>query len=80
MERGGRLILRTQARWAAQRRRVYERDGARCQGCGLTVGDAFHVDHIRGRGMGGGFRDDGMENLRLLCVGCHMARHGQRLG
>lgn len=65
---------------------VWRRDGKRCQfermtspgvfeicGALLPVRSMAEIHHKRGRGMGGGFRDDAMENLATGCKACHRA-------
>ena len=60
----------THSDWQA----VMERDGYRCTSCGRANYEvALEVDHIAPRAAGGSNR---LENLRLLCVDCHRARHG----
>lgn len=69
--------------WQARRMEVFRRDGGICQICLKEIKDygidtePFDIDHIRGRGLGGGKRDDRMENLQLLCQKCHrLVKHG----
>lgn len=88
----GREIL-SPADWDRRRVQVWERDGKVCQGekmtapgrferCGKALPDIrfAEIDHIRARGLGGGWRDDRMENLRLLCRPCNQAKGGKRKG
>jgi hypothetical protein len=59
-----------QARWDALRRRVYERDGYKCQNC--SAGGEVHAHHIvplRANGT------NSMTNLITLCRACHMRLH-----
>jgi 5-methylcytosine-specific restriction endonuclease McrA len=68
----GREIL-SPADWSKRRKQVWERAWYYCEGgCGritdLADGEAHHK--IK-RGMGGGFRDDRLENLEWLCRECH---------
>lgn len=68
--------LANQAQWQQTRRKVLLRDGYRCVACGRPVTAASaEVDHIARRGLGGGKRDDSLENLRTMCRPCHHARH-----
>jgi 5-methylcytosine-specific restriction endonuclease McrA len=69
------LTLHGQA-YLAQRKLAWERDGKKCVWCGktLTIYEA-EMDHIKLRKMGGGERDDSLENLRTLCNRCHHKRH-----
>ena len=91
--RDGREVCQTDAAWQARRREAWERDGGRCverrcrkrvplhdlrDDCGDVIVVACHIDHISGRKMGGGFRDDRLENLRTLCAMCHSDRHVPR--
>ena len=69
--------------WVETRRRVWERDGRRCQSPlqpPLCQGKPFialedcHIDHIQsGRRAG-----NEMENLRVLCPVCHALRADAR--
>ncbi|MBI4393348.1 MAG: HNH endonuclease [Euryarchaeota archaeon] len=41
----------------------------------------MHADHIQTRGMGGGKRDDRIDNLRTMHRHCHLfERHANRPG
>jgi len=53
------------------RKRVLERDGWRCQGCGSM--ENLHVHHKKRRSQLGG---DVMHNLITLCADCHGKCHG----
>lgn len=56
-------------KWMSARRRIAERDGFRCRGCGrLWNARIDDVDH-RVPLEAGGSNDDA--NLQLLCVDCH---------
>jgi hypothetical protein len=52
------------------KRRVYARDGRRCQYCGDTRGP-FEVDHIYPRHHGG---EDRLDNLIVSCLACNRAK------
>jgi 5-methylcytosine-specific restriction endonuclease McrA len=53
-------------------KRVLERDGWRCQNCGLL--ENLQVHHkIRRSQLG----NDSLDNLVTLCAHCHMHEHGQ---
>ena len=55
--------------WRKVRMAVYERDGGRCQDCGVSVPvDGFECHHVVERKLGG---SDEPENLRTLCADCH---------
>ena len=54
--------------------KILERDGWRCQYCGLPAN--LQVHHITSRGQEG---DDREENLVTLCVNCHQDLHLRRL-
>ncbi len=69
--------------WAAMKKYIKERDGHKCQRCGTTDPpppkkvrgwqqrlDPWDVDHILPVADGG---TDDPENLRLLCIPCHVA-------
>lgn len=45
------------------------------QGCRMRVG--LDVHHVKGRGLGGGFRKDTPENLIVLCREHHQYAHTQ---
>lgn len=56
--------------WRLIRQQVLVRDGYRCQACGrLVVGREAHVDHRDGDAST--HESNRMENLRVLCIGCH---------
>jgi 5-methylcytosine-specific restriction endonuclease McrA len=59
--------------YAIVRKRVFERDGWRCQECGSMKN--LQVHHMKRRSQLGG---DVMPNLITLCVSCHEERHGLR--
>jgi 5-methylcytosine-specific restriction protein A len=52
------------------RMNVLERDGWRCQSCGIS--ESLQVHHIRSRSALG---DDTAENLITLCADCHDRLH-----
>ena len=59
--------------WQALRRRVFERDGYRCQQCGKAGRlEAHHVVELAAGGV------DSMENVLTLCRGCHIAHHNPK--
>lgn len=53
---------------AGTRRRIYKRDGGKCQYCAKRLATRFHVDHKVPRASGG-TDDDG--NLQLVCIACN---------
>ena len=71
--------------WQKRREEVWERDGRRCVDCRVEVPlhnetqhgiqrlvrRAAEVHHLNKRGMGGGKRNDCMDNLVTLCWRCH---------
>jgi 5-methylcytosine-specific restriction endonuclease McrA len=59
--------------YAIVRKRVFERDGWRCQECGSMKN--LQVHHMKRRSQLGG---DVMPNLITLCVSCHEKRHRLR--
>lgn len=65
--------------WQATRRRIWERDGGRCQGPYCTgvaplALEACHIDHLRSGKLAG--NEDC--NLRVLCRRCHVLRADKR--
>lgn len=62
----------------AIRRIVFERDNYRCCECEARViwesgyWESGHLAHIKSRGAGGKWI---LDNLRTLCMRCHMAEH-----
>ena len=62
--------------WQKLRKLVRERAENRCQECGAFT-PFGEVHHQRLRGMGGGFRDDKLENLIYNCAVCHRSHHNQ---
>jgi 5-methylcytosine-specific restriction endonuclease McrA len=52
------------------RQRVLERDGWRCQNCGLSKD--LQVHHVTKRSKLG---DDALDNLITLCATCHQLLH-----
>jgi len=63
------------AAWAIRRVERFHLDGGRCVDCDKKLKlDAFDCDHKRKRSLG---RDDRIENLKTLCLGCHrIVKHG----
>ncbi|MEY9756218.1 HNH endonuclease [Bradyrhizobium yuanmingense] len=59
--------------WDERQRLVYARDHHSCSACG--VGGLLHLHHVRALSEGGTHK---LENLSLLCEGCHSAEHGGR--
>ena len=58
-------------RWTRTRRRVFERDGWRCQNCGKAGRlEAHHVQRLED---GGDPWDP--DNILTYCRGCHIAEH-----
>lgn len=74
----GRVICRTYNAWDIRRRLVWVRAGKRCERCGRGLADLHdvRVHHLVPRRMGGGFRDDKLDNLQCLCWQCHLGAHG----
>ena len=58
------------ARWRLLRRRIFDRDGWRCQTCGKA--GRLECDHIIPLHQGGEFWEP--SNLQALCRGCHFAK------
>ena len=57
-------------RWTAVRRRVFARDGWRCQSCGRA--GRLEADHVTPLRKGGDPNDS--DNLQTLCRACHIAK------
>ena len=65
-----------------QKEHVWKRDKGICAACGCDAND-WHMDHIIPVAKGGGVSpgmtiEEGMANLRTLCVPCHKARHAAK--
>ena len=65
-----------------QRRKILERDGYKCQQCGLkgTLGKkpgTLQVHHVIYQESGG---DNSPKNLTTLCYDCHRDQHGKKGG
>lgn len=89
IKRGEREICRTEYQWQKRRQEVFERGKGKCQKChrfaplhevlnpetGEVRQHAGHAMHIKARKMGGGFRDDRLENLEWGCYRCHIDEH-----
>ena len=58
------------ARWRLLRRRIFDRDGWRCQSCGKA--GRLECDHILPVHKGGEFWEP--SNLQALCRPCHFAK------
>lgn len=58
-------------RWSIRRLAVGADARWLCERCGRSTGDEGECHHKIKRGMGGGFRDDRLENLEWLCRECH---------
>ena len=63
-----RVVLENEA-YRALCRRVFARQQGKCGHC--SKARQLQLHHRRGRGMGGGFRDDTEENTIGLCWECH---------
>lgn len=83
IKKDGRTILSGKD-YTSLRNRVYLRDRGRCQVCGIRTcieqtgrDDDMHLAHLIPRRMGGGSRDDTMENTVTKCAACHRKEHNQ---
>lgn len=75
----GRTVLKGKA-YSELLAYVYERDNRICHLCGEYVRpNDKSLDHLRTRGMGGGWRDDTPENTKLAHVICNGKRGSRRL-
>lgn len=78
-------IVRTGADYTQFRRDLYVSQHGKCSECGrntsLTVpidfDCSFHVDHLKGRGMGGSRRNDIPSEVTGRCASCHRHKHNQ---
>jgi 5-methylcytosine-specific restriction endonuclease McrA len=52
------------------RKRIFERDGWKCQSCGSSIN--LQVHHVVHRSQLG---PDALDNLISLCAGCHRLQH-----
>jgi hypothetical protein len=68
----GREIL-SPADWSKRSAQAWLKAGACCERCRKYTGFDGDPHHKIKRGMGGGFRDDRLENLEWLCRECHRA-------
>jgi len=59
--------------WRIARRTALERDHYRCTECGRA--ERLQVHHLRDKSATGGNWDNSIENLRTVCVGCHLRTH-----
>lgn len=71
----------------ALRLTVYRRSGGRCEAkrhvrdCPRVVSwHSAEMDHIKSKGLGGGWRNDTPENTRILSQPCHQKRTGNLQG
>jgi 5-methylcytosine-specific restriction endonuclease McrA len=66
-------VLNTKPIGVAQRKRILERDGFRCQMCTRSSPDLkfMHIDHKLPRSKGGTNDDD---NLQVLCRTCNLKK------
>lgn len=59
--------------WKALRKEARERSGNRCEFCGGSPDNVHHVQYPKG-----GYQNDTLENLIVVCESCHMKSHGIR--
>ena len=84
----GRVVCLTEAEREANRTAVFEAAQGLCKGCGVwaplkgfrafagaRLTPAGHAHHRKRRGLGGGTRDDRVENQDWLCAECHKREH-----
>ena len=70
--RGSRHHARlNRGRWRVVRKRVFDRDGWRCQGCGKP--GRLEAHHVTPLDQGGAPFD--LANLETLCRDCHIRHH-----
>jgi len=62
--------------WDKIRKRVYRRDGFKCQRCGASDTE-LHAHHIKPKSKGG---SHSTSNLKTLCKSCHESVHGHSVG
>jgi 5-methylcytosine-specific restriction endonuclease McrA len=70
--------------YGGNRETVIQRDNEQCQECGLTRAEHYKkykrditVDHINRLGRGVKNKDNRLENLLTLCLGCHLRKDGR---
>jgi prophage antirepressor-like protein len=59
--------------WKRLRAEARERANGKCEFCGAGADAVHHVAYPKG-----GFHEDGLENLVVVCESCHMKSHGIR--
>ena len=65
-------IVLAPAEYLQLRDKVYVLQHGRCADCGNPLGiDEAALHHLKGRGIGGGFREDTVEATKILCRKCH---------
>ncbi len=85
IKKRGTRTIKTGRDYTAFRVGMWEHQSGQCRKCSkATMLDmppfsdwSFHVHHKKGRGMGGGKRDDTMRACEGLCGSCHRGMHNQ---
>src|SRR5882724_12014040 len=77
VKKDGRTILSGQD-YSNLRMRAFDNYSGHCARCHSWIWFAsFHLHHKRGRGLGGGKRNDILSEVEPLCSACHRKEHNQ---
>ena len=60
--------------WQEKRKALYRDRGGRCEDCGRELGGRYHAHHTSYANVG----NEPLQELLLLCEGCHAKRHPRR--
>lgn len=73
---------RDRLRYDGKRKEILEKYGNQCSVCGFTNEESLKkykkglsIHHKDGHGRTSGINNNELNNLELLCLGCHMQRH-----
>lgn len=73
-----RKSLRSELRFGGNREAAIQRDGEKCQSCGMSRAEHLErfntditVDHVDGSGRNSKEQNNALENLRTMCLPCH---------
>lgn len=71
--RNYRRYLKSEA-WQERRKKLYRDRGGRCEDCGRELRGRYHAHHLNYTNVG----REPLQELLLLCEGCHKKRHARR--